>query len=158
MKNWKYLVLAGVLAACASTGLVARAEYGSSRQYYSSWYKHPNHSYSYRYYYYKPTPTYTGYKHHYVVHFPSKPKYYYYYNPVKKQYWGRCPSQYSGEESYSMLKEEDRQAKVDDIPEAAFPKPGKMPPIPDSDPKEGAKVDLPPDDPPGKISEEAPAN
>ena len=33
---------------------------------------------------------------------------------------------------FSLLAEKDRKEKLKDIPEAAFPKPGKMPPIPDS--------------------------
>lgn len=134
------LLLLGLLVA----PLVAVAQYHSARQYYGSWRKHPSRSYHYRSYYYKPTPTYTGYKHHYVVYHPSRPKHVYYYNPYKKTYWGRCPTQRSGEPVYSMLKPEHRKPTLEEIPEAAFPEPGKTPPIPDSD--DGALLDLPPDD------------
>lgn len=80
-------------------------------------------------------------------YFPKKPASYY-YNPKTEKYWGRCPTKLENRPAYSLLKPEDRQKDLEKIPEAAFPPPGKMPPIPDSDPKEGATLDLPPDDAP----------
>jgi hypothetical protein len=68
----------------------------------------------------------------------------YYYNPYKKTYWGRFPTQRSGEPVYSLLKPEHRIPTLEEILEAAFPERGKTPPIPDSD--DGALLDLPPDD------------
>jgi hypothetical protein len=112
------------------------------RQYYSGWSKH--NAYHYRTYYYKPSPTYYGYKHHYVVHFPTRPTHYYFYNPYKKTYWGRCPVNHGGQPVYSMLAEKDRKGSVSEIPESAFPKPGNVPPIPESTDNE--PLDLPPDD------------
>jgi hypothetical protein len=123
----------------------------AARQYYSGWSKHPKNAYYYRIYYYKPTATYAGYKHHYLIYYPSKPDYCYYYSPYQKQYWGRCPVNAAGRPLYSMLAEKDRKGTLDEIPETAFPKPGPLPPIPESDPKENATLDLPPDDlPPGE--------
>ena len=141
-KSVKLALLAAVLL---GTGVGASAAY-SARQYYSGWHKHTKYTYYYRYYYYKPTPTYAGYKHHYVVYYPARPDYVYYYNPYKKVYWGRCPSQAAGKPEYSMLAEADRKATLEEIPEKAFPKPAALPAIPDSDPKEDATLDLPPDD------------
>jgi hypothetical protein len=148
-KAVKYLILAGALALIAPMGSSAYSY--SHRQYYSSWHRHPTYSYHYRHYYYKPTPTYSGYKHHYVVYYPRKPQYVYYYNPYKKTYWGRCPTNAGGRPQYSLLDEKDRRATLDEIPERAFPKPGPMPPIPESDKAnepdgKPALVDLPPDD------------
>lgn len=114
------------------------------RQYYSGWRKHPTHGYHFRFYYYKPAPTYHGYKHHYVIHFPTRPAHCYFYNPYKKVYWGRCPIDHGGKPLYSMLAEEHRKQNIADIPEAAFPKPAALPPIPDA--ADGASIDLPPDD------------
>jgi hypothetical protein len=37
------------------------------------------------------------------------------------------------DKGYSLLAEKDRKEKLDDIPEKAFPKPGKMPVIPESE-------------------------
>jgi hypothetical protein len=119
---------------------------GYGRQYYSSWYYHPTYHYSYRYYYYKPYDDYYGYKHHYVFYYPSYPDYYYYYNPYKKYYWGRCPSHFDGTPQYSLLPEEARKGDLEQIPESSFPKPGAMPPIPESKAGDGVTVDLPPDD------------
>ena len=61
------------------------------------------------------------------------------YNPSKNKCWGRYDVQANG---YSLLEEKDRAAKISDIPESAFPKPGEMPPIPGS--KDGVKMTKPP--------------
>jgi len=114
------------------------------RQYYSEWKQSPKQDYHYRSYYYKPTENYSGYKHHYVVYSPKKPDSYYYYNPYKKQYWGRCPSHNDGQPLYSHLPPDQQKPILDDIPEAAFPEFGALPPIPDS--TDGQVIDLPPDD------------
>jgi hypothetical protein len=117
----------------------------SGRQYYSGWSAHPSGQYSYRTYYYKPSPNYVGYKHHYVVHFPSRPAYNYYYNPYTKQYWGRCPSEYGDKPVYSMLAEADRNGDITKIAENKFPPASaKLPSIPES--KDSETLDLPPDD------------
>lgn len=71
---------AGLLLAVSATTALADG-YSSPRQYYSGWNKSPTQTYYYRYYYYKPSASYAGYKHHYVIYFPSRPKYVYYYNP-----------------------------------------------------------------------------
>lgn len=149
MKLLKSLCLAAVLAACLGiSGPTTQANTYSSRQYYTGWSRHPQRTYYYRHYYYKPAATYYGYKHHYVIYYPKRPQYVYYYNPYKKVYWGRCPSSCGGTEQYSLLAEEDRKANIEDIPEKAFPKPAQMPAIPES--SDGAKVDLPPDDLPAE--------
>lgn len=138
------MIVVGALLISGLTTSAAWANRYAARQYYSGWSYRSTHKYYYRTYYYKPTPTYYGYKHHYVIHYPSRPQYNYYYNPYKKVYWGRCPSQTNGTEAYSLLAEADRRENLEDIPEKAFPKPGKMPAIPES--QDGAEVDLPPDD------------
>ena len=127
----------------AGAGAAAWASYSAPRQYYSSWYK-SSKSYYYRDYYYKPADDYVGYKHNYVIYYPDKPKYCYYYNPYKKVYWGRCPMHTDGHAAYSELAESDRKGTLADIPEAAFPPPGAMPSVPDSSDK--VAMDLPPDD------------
>ncbi len=127
----------------------AMAENYAPRQYYSDWHKAPKEDYYYRKYYSKPTPEYAGYRVHEMRYFPKKPKhYYYYYYKKTEKYWGRCPTECDGKPQYSLLKMEDRHKDLEKIPESAFPPPGKMPAIPDSDPKEGATLDLPPEDAP----------
>ena len=137
------LLVLGLLVS-AACGLAAHAETYSHRQYYGPWLQ--KDSYYYRYYYYKPTTEYAGYKHFYCLYYPSKASHYYYYDPYKKVYWGRCPTQCYGKPQYSQLAEEDRKPTLAEIPEEKFPKPEKLPEIPDS--KDGAKLDLPPDDVP----------
>jgi hypothetical protein len=139
---------AAVLMAVASAA--AYADRYAPRQYYGTIRKHPKYSYSYRAYYYKPTPTYVGYRHHYVVYVSAQPKYVYFYNPYKRQYWGRCPVVSGGKAQYSLLAEKDRKASLDAIDESAFPPPADPPPVPES--ADGAAMELPPDDLP---SEEA---
>ena len=143
-------VMAGVIAAASVLGLLATpatANQYTPRQYYGTWHKHASYGYHYRYYYYKPSADYAGYKHHYVIYHPSRPKYYYYYNPYTKTYWGRCPVKTDGKGEYSMLAEKDRKGKLEDIAEEAFPKPGKLPKIPEA--TDDATLDLPPDELPG---------
>jgi len=133
-------------------GMSLADDYGSPRQYYGPWQPSANSTYYYRNYYYKPTPTYTGYKHHYVMAYPSDQKRLYYYNPYKKTYWGYCPTAYSeGEPAYSHLPAEYQKSSLSEIPESAFPPLGPQPAIPES--QDGARLDLPPDDlPPGFAS------
>ena len=139
-----WLILAGSALLLADVGVVVHAANNSPRQYYGAYAKHPRHNYSYRSYYYKPTSTYSGFKHHYAIYHPSRPKYIYYYNPYKKQYWGRCPINTEGKSLYSLLAEKDRKGNIDDIEETDFPAFSDVPPIPDS--TDGVKLDLPPDD------------
>lgn len=127
------------------SGMSVQGSKSAPRQYYGAWQKHSRNNYYHRSYYYKPRDGYSGYKHHYTLYYPSKPDHYYYYNPYKKQYWGRCPSKHEdGKGTYSLLKVEDRKENLDDIDESKFPKPSTLPPIPDS--TDDATLDLPPDD------------
>jgi hypothetical protein len=123
----------------------------SPRQYYGPWQPSPTSTYYYRSYYYKPTPSYAGYKHHYVVAYPSDSKHYYYYNPYKKTYWGRCDSYCDGQAYYSRLPDEYQRPTLAEIPDGAFPANGPLPSIPES--SDGGHLDLPPDDaPPGPVA------
>jgi hypothetical protein len=131
------------------------AQAGYPRQYYSSWNYYPQRQYYYTTYYYKPTPTYQTYSYHYCVHYPSQPRYVYYYNPHRGYYWGRCDLQGKPGEQYSILAEEDRKANLTDIPESAFPKPAAMPAVPEA--KDGtANTDNTAVDPPPAPPAQAP--
>lgn len=153
MKRAKSLSLLALIAVAVLGGLSvasnppsADAYYGY-RQYYSSWRYYPSRTYYYRSYYYKPYASYTGYKHHYCVYYPSRPSYVYYYNPYKQTYWGRYDLENKG---YSLLAEEDRKQKLEDIPESAFPKAGEMPAIPESE--DNVRIEVPPTDLPTQAS------
>ncbi len=146
------LLVAAILSLAAPA---ARAVYDEYRQRYSTWSYYPTRTYYYRYYYYKPAPTYTTYSYHYCIYYTDQPRYVYYYNPSTQVYWGRYDLQEAG---YSMLAEKDRNGDLKKIPQSAFPKPGEMPPIPDSsdgekiakpDPKDLPTPDAPKDVPGG---------
>lgn len=144
-------LLFGLMLGMAASGWgeqKAVAQNYAPRQYYSDWQKAPQGNHYVRKYYSKPTPSYSGYRVHEVHYFPKKPSHYYYYNPKAQKYWGRCPTDAGGAPKYSLLKLDDRKKDIDQIPESAFPPPAALPPIPDSDPKEGALLDLPPEDAP----------
>jgi len=142
MKALKYSTFAGLLVAvvvaCSSSSVQA---YGG---YYSGYTYYPSRSYYASYYYYKPYYSYPTYNYHYCVYYPSTPNYVYYYNPYSGNYWGRYDLQAKG---YSLLEEKDRKAKLADIPESAFPKPGNMPADPES--TDGSKIPAPPAPPTG---------
>ncbi len=53
------------------------------RHYYSSWSYHSSNSYYYRSYYYKPSASYDGYRYHYCVYYPTRPRYVYYYKSLR---------------------------------------------------------------------------
>lgn len=78
-----------------------------------------------------------AYRSHHAFYFNHKPKHVYFYNPHKRAWWGRYDLETGG---YSLLKEQDRKAELSDIPEHAFPKPGKMP----AEETGGAIMDVPP--------------
>lgn len=140
-------------ALCGLLGQLAHANPYSSRQYYSGWNYNKTKSYYYRTYYYKPKKDYYGWKHNYMTYYPRQPKYakhYYYYNPYKKTYWGRVPTSCGGEPQYEILEPMDRKEELKDIPEPAFKKMDKMPPIPES--TDSVPMDLPPDDVPPPVA------
>lgn len=135
------LLAATFVAALLVANTSHAADY-SVRQYYGQWQQATN--YSYRCFYYKPTPTYVGYKFHYCIYTPSRPNYYYFYNPYAKKFWGRCPVESYGKPAYSILEDKYRSDDLGKIPETAFPAPGALPRIPES--QDGAVIDLPPAD------------
>lgn len=113
------------------------------RQYYSSWSYRPRTRYYYTRYYYRPAIRTRTYSYHYVIYYPSRPRYRYYYNPVRRVYWGRYEVDAKGKPlGYSMLKPEDRKSSLEEIPDSAFPKPTKMPVIPEA--KDGEQMAPPP--------------
>ena len=138
---WGAMITALPLLAASATAL---GDEHSPRQYYGAWEHH--RTYSYRSYYYKPTPTYAGYRHHYVISYPSDHQHYYYYNPYKRTFWGRCDAYGEGQPYYSRLPEEFQRPTLAEIPESAFPTQGPLPSIPDAE--DGSRLDLPPDDGP----------
>lgn len=123
------LLFSGLLTEILPSNCEAAGPY---RQSYGSWSYNRGTSYYYTSYYYKPVVTYPTYKHHYCIYYPTRPRYVYYYNPVRRVYWGRYDLEQKG---YSLLANKDRKEKLDDIPEKAFPEPGKMPVIPESEDK-----------------------
>jgi len=144
MLKLKWLVLMIGIASLSGgdTGPSKAEAHYAYRQYYdTSWSYYPAQNYHYRRYYYRPAVNVTTYSYHYTIYYTARPRYVYYYNPVKKYYWGRYDLEAKG---YSMLKEEDRKEKLTDIKEEAFPKPGLMPAIPDS--ADNEKIEIPPGD------------
>jgi hypothetical protein len=142
MRLVKFLSLGAVLATCLLAASSSDARLYLRRQYYSGWSYYPSTSYYYSYYYYKPYDSYDGYSYHYCIYYPSQPRYVYYYNPYSKVYWGRFDTKGKEGEQYSLLAEKDRKKKLSDIDPKAFPKPGKMPEIPDA--KDGERIEPPP--------------
>ena len=133
-----------LMAVAATSGPFApEAQAGYYRQYYSGWSYRPRTNYYYSRYYYHSYARASRYSYHYVICYASRPRYRYYYNPVRRVYWGRFEFDESGKPlGYSMLKPEHRKENLEEIPDDAFPKPGKMPPIPDS--KDGTAISAPP--------------
>jgi hypothetical protein len=134
-RSIRFLLAAALLGAVASG--VAQA--APRRQYYNDWNFYPQFGYYYISYYYQPSPRDAGYKYQFCLFYPSSPRFVYYFDPVRHLYWGRLDMKAAPDHQFSLLAEKDRKEKLKDIPEEAFPKPGKMPPIPES--KDGTLID-----------------
>jgi hypothetical protein len=126
MTTGRRLGFAGGLVLLAAAAVTVYAG-GFGQQYYGGWNYYPSRGYHYCNYYYRPYVSYPSYSYHYCICYPQYPNYVYYYNPHRQYYWGRYDLQNKG---YSLLAEADRKGSVKDIPESAFPAPGKMPAIP----------------------------
>ncbi|MCA9114985.1 MAG: hypothetical protein KDA79_07850 [Planctomycetaceae bacterium] len=128
-----------VSLAAAMAGMWAETAQAAYRQYFTAWAYHEQRDYHYRTWYFKPTEQTSGYRHHYCLYFPTRPKYVYWYDPTAKQFWGRY--ELSGKEGarFSVLKPEDRATSIDAIAEDSFPAAGPMPALPDS--TDGVPVD-----------------
>lgn len=142
------LIAALAFVVTVAAAAPAAAGFYGPRQTYSAWRRSTTHGYHYRIYSYRPGPSQSGYRHHYVIHHPRYPKHCYFYNPVRRVYWGRCAVGQLGTGHYSLLAEADRKGDLDEIPESAFPAPGPMPIVPGAE--DDLRLDPPPADlPPG---------
>lgn len=147
----KWILMLVVCVGAVTVGS-ERADAGRfGRQYYSSWSYHRTQQYHYCRYYYKPTVRTQTYHYHYVIHIPSRPRYRYYYNPVRRVYWGRYEVDCKGNPvGYSMLKPEDRKGKLSEIDESKFPPAAEMPTIPEAEEGDTTPI-LAPADPPDDL-------
>jgi hypothetical protein len=126
-KTLSRCVLTVLLALLSFAVSSSRSEAQGSRQYYSGTYS--NGAYNYRYHYYKPRYSSSGYKYHLAIYYPQRSRYVYYYNPYSRKYWGRYDLVCGG---YSQLAPEDQRGQLSEIPEKAFPAPGPMPAVRES--------------------------
>jgi hypothetical protein len=126
-----------------------RASADDPRQYYDSmWTYSESDGYYYVYYYYKPTATQTNYDDQLAIYEPSRPNYIYYYNRLTRVIWGRYEIGSKGDPRFSVLAEKDCKRNIKDIPDSAFPAPGKVPTIP------GAKDEVAMEPPPENVPKE----
>jgi hypothetical protein len=82
-----------------------------------------------RHYYYKPTPQASEYRYNLVIYYPNRPRHYYYFSPYTGKYWGRWDCSARG---FSSLPPEQQHETIGNVREAAFPRPGPMPNLPES--------------------------
>jgi hypothetical protein len=125
------------------------------RQWYNDWTYYPQFSYYYSSYYYLPSAVDKSYRHYFCLFYPAHPQYVYYFDPQAHLYLGRLDVKGDPGRQYSALAAKDRKEKLNQIPEDAFPKPGAMPPIPDS--RDGTLMDPVKDLPKAKGKPTAPA-
>lgn len=138
MKTLKRVTLLLALAMLfgISMGESSKTEAGYHGRYYRSWTYYPTYRYHYTRYYYGNANRY-----HYCMYYPSySRRYIYYYNPYRKVYWGRFDLEAKGDNVYSELAPKDRKKSLKDIPDKAFPKPGKMPTVPETDAKDDLQI------------------
>ncbi len=128
-RRWQALIL---WALAAIGGLVILPEIAQANS-YGSWNYHTTHRYYYRYYRYRPSPDAESLKYHYNIYFPSRPRHIYYFDPQNKVYWGRYDLQ---QEGFSELPSNQRNPQLLEIPESAYPPPGQMPYVPETEGEE----------------------
>lgn len=133
--------IALLFAVIAGSLLAADRAEAAYRQFYGSWAYHSGHGYHHRCLYFKPAADDTSFRSHYCIYYASKPRYVYFWNRYEQKYWGRFDTEGKAGARYSILKEEDRREKLDEIPESAFPPPGAMPVIPGAE--DGVTIDPP---------------
>jgi hypothetical protein len=104
----------------------------SPRQWYNEWTYYPQFRYYYSSYYYLPSAVDRNYSHLFCLFYPAHPQYVYYFDPQAHLYLARLDVKGEPGHQYSALAPKDRKEKLKDIPDEAFPKPGEMPPIPES--------------------------
>lgn len=146
----QFLKCGGLIAAVLLLAATAVPADAAPRQYYSKYWTKSG-GYYYKHYRYQPAEG-GNHRYHYMIYYSSRPRYYYYYNPYTKKYWGRYDLVACG---YSKLAPADQAEKIGDIDEKAFPKPGPMPDMPESN--DGTKMQMPPEEdlaPPGPVDEE----
>jgi hypothetical protein len=141
VSRWLFVALVAGVAPITAGAAAALRQY-----YETTWTYSPSYGYYYVHYYYRPVVTYTSYQYHYCIYYPARPRYVYYYNPVSSVYWGRYELGSKGDARYSILADKDRKKELNDIPESAFPKPAKMPPIPGAE--DGVAIEPPPENVP----------
>jgi hypothetical protein len=99
-------------------------------QAYSKWTPSPGMLYSYRTLNIQNTPPHDRSLEFILVHYPERPKFFFYYDPVEKSYFGRYRLGAGAADSFSLLGFADRKANLKDIPESAYRSTGAMPAVP----------------------------
>jgi hypothetical protein len=112
------LVGLGFLPATVKAGPTAvpkDAVKAAANQFYGPWEEGKN--YWFRSYYFKVSPTDKEFQEHAVLFYKKDPRFYYYYNPEKGQFWGRgfVGKGCHGEESYQFLPPGERGPELKDV-------------------------------------------
>jgi hypothetical protein len=118
------------------------------RQYYSDqWEKSAGGRFYFLRYYYRPTESDTKYQMHYVVWYPDRKDYFYYFNPSNRRYWCRALSQTRPDLNlWQVLDNDERKGQLDDIGDAWDGKQLTRPLIPGGKEK-SIRMDPPPPPP-----------
>lgn len=99
----------------------------NSTQFYSKWQPSPSKSYYYRVLQIQtPAPTERSFE-FVLVHYPDRPKMFYFFDPVEKTYLGRFKLRSSTEKCFELLSASDRNASLNEIKETAYRPIGGMP-------------------------------
>jgi len=134
--SMRTLRLVSGLIVLTSLTLEARAQEEAvtdlPRQYYSDqWEKSPGGRFYFLRYYYRPTATDTEYQMHYVVWYPDREDYFYYFNLSDRRYWCRALSQVRPDLNlWQVLDEDEEKEQLGEIGDTWDRKQLKRPLIP----------------------------
>jgi hypothetical protein len=83
------IAIAAVASVVSVSDQALQAAPPGPNSYYGDWQKHPHAPYYVRKYYFKQTADAPSYKYHECMWYPGG-KYFYFYNPYSRKFWGRC--------------------------------------------------------------------
>ena len=114
---------------CSFSGFCGGFSTSMPTQTYSKWSPSANKTYYFRILQVQTPPPNDLCLEFILVHYPDRPKFFYFYDPVDKKYFGRYLLGARPENCFNLLNVNDRQTNLKDIPESAFRHTAGMPTV-----------------------------
>jgi hypothetical protein len=131
----------GMCGGCGIGGCFGSIAFQPSQS-YSSWNASPGRSYYYRTLTVHTPPPSESALEFILVYHPERPRYFYYYDPVERKFFGRYSVGIKPEQCFSLLSPNLRKASLKDVADLGYGVAGPMPTIPQIiRPRPGTTID-----------------